>query len=107
MLKIISNRIPRPLLTWEELTPKEREELDWADPDNSDKHFFRYKKHAYALMAFGICFYINGKLRIVDRKYDGRYWEGWYGHTYDKCLVIRITEDRKSVIVGEGHMLEE
>lgn len=86
-LKIITNGHYRPLLFWEELTPKEQEDFDWegANEDN----FFRYKGSVYNQGDF---------MRVSGEEFAG--WEGVRGDSYFSGVLIKFSLCGDGVKVG-------
>lgn len=85
-MKIVTNNQPRENLTWRQLTPKEQNEFDYFDPSNIG-NFFRYKGAVYDL---GEAMRIEG---IAD-------WQGCYSETAFSGVLIKVSSDGETVIVG-------
>ena len=85
-MPVTTNNRPRPLLDWADLTPAERESLDWADPESAS--FFRYQGCAYALGEF------------IPAPADLAPWTGVAPDSWFSGVVIRFAPDHESVIVG-------
>ena len=90
--------MPREILTWYDLTKKEREDFDYLSDPESDFRGFRYYKKVYYLGEF-----------LTTRKtpwnphgwsYPISEWDGIESGAYGYPLVVRLTEDNESVIVG-------
>ena len=92
-LKIITNNHPRNLLDWHELTPKEKKEFDWLDESGDNGlAFFRYRGQAYALDEV-IRLDTGTQLRNLG-------WHGYIGETFFSSVVVRLSDDGETVIVG-------
>ena len=87
-MKIITNNVPRKLISSYELTDKEREDFDWCD-DIDSEHFVRYRGIVYAVSEF---------MRIDDM--DN--WSGYYACTMSNCVLIRLVDD-DTVVMGMGY----
>lgn len=84
-MRIVTNNQPRPIISWYELTEKEKQEFDYLEQDNTGT-FFRYKGETYALCDF----------MRTDNLGD---WEGVYWFTAFSGLVVKLTNSGY-VIVG-------
>lgn len=85
-MKIVTNNKPRENLTWRQLTKKEQQEFDYFDPSNIGR-FFRYKGNVYDI---GEAMRIEG---VAD-------WQGCYSETAFSGVLIKISSDGETVIVG-------
>lgn len=96
-MKVRTNNIPRPVLSYWELTEKQqalvRDEFDWMVDegeswDDCGYQFFIYKNDIYTLANF---------MRTDN-------WSGWHGYqhfTYDSGLVVKFPDDDyEQIIVG-------
>lgn len=84
---IKTNNVPRDLLDWDTLTPKERQEFDWLDTDDArqEAYFVRYRGWVYCLDQF-----MSGGPK------------GWDGHHSDSAfsaVLIRYA-GKDQVIMG-------
>ena len=86
-MKIKTNNQPRDILTWYDLTPAEQKEFDYFDPVNIG-NFFRYKGNVYDI---GEAMRIEG---IED-------WQGCYSETAFSGVLIKISSDGETIIVGQ------
>jgi hypothetical protein len=97
--KIITNKQPRALLGYNELTAKEKEQFDYIKHDDNDDglrdeeyRFFRYKGNAYDVYEF---------MRTDTMHSDDlKWWSGYSGDTYFSGVLIKYMMDTDEVIVG-------
>jgi hypothetical protein len=75
----------RDLLTFEELTDKEKAYVE-DFKDNNEELFFRYRDNVYAL----------GEVERITLEY----WDGCINETYSSGVLVRLQEDENKVIVG-------
>jgi hypothetical protein len=87
MHTIITNNIPRDLITWHELSMKEREDFDYIESgdDCFEYRFFRYKGNVYDVYEF-----ISGM----------KGWDACASDTFFSGTCIRMVYDEDKVIVG-------
>lgn len=100
-MQIKTNNTPRLLLSWYELTEKEKQEFDYLTDDTPEEdicnEFFRYKGNVYDLSEF---------MRIdqtIAPHCQREGWEAWHGYSSDSFfsgILVRYTEDCDRVIVG-------
>jgi hypothetical protein len=91
-MKITTNNVPRPVLDSAELSQAEREQfdyLDWQalDAGTESASFFRYRGELYDLANF-------------TRLENTPGWEGGFADTFFSGILVRLTNDGDSVIVG-------
>ncbi len=88
-LDIRTNRQPRNLLAWHELTEKERIEFDWLEtPDQQmSAQFFRYRGWTYCLDQF-----------MSATNMFPRQWHGYHSDSYSSGVLISIADDDDQVI---------
>lgn len=88
-LKVRTNGVRRPILRWDELTPAEQKEHDWAAPDEPDgdcwQTFVRYRGYATPLANFSRLD-VGGDLYAMG-------WDGASSDSYFSGLVIRLVND--------------
>ena len=91
MPKIVTNNQERPLITWDELTDKERE---WFDASRSDSLFFRYRGWVYDYY----------DMLIAPDSLKALGWDGALADTVWSAIVVRYFDrggyDLDGVIVG-------
>jgi hypothetical protein len=86
---VITNRQPRDLIGWHDLTCKEQAEFDWLKEDErEDADFVRYKGWVYCTQDFMAC-------RTTFKP-----WDGYASDSYFSGVVIRFVERGERVIVG-------
>lgn len=87
-LKIVTNNVPRDILTYFDLSEKERNQFDW---DGADEHrFIRYKGSVTPLENF---------LRFPEGTFPAG-WQGAASDSYFSGLLIKFTEDFEQAIIG-------
>jgi len=90
-MKVITNRIPRPIINGCELSEKERAEFDFLKEDEIDcEIFFRYRGDVYYL----------GNFMRYGVELDGIKWDGAQGDNYFSGTLVCICPDHEHVIVG-------
>ena len=87
-MRIIPNYRHRPILSWMDLTEKERQEFDYLDSTTKQEfaQFFRYKGDLYDLGEF---------IRV-----DTRGWHGAYPYSYFTGLLIRYSDEYRTVQIA-------
>ena len=85
-MNIKTNNTPRPLLYWEDLTPKEQGDVTQAE----GLTFFRYKGRVYSVEDFTSC--------AGEPASHG--WDGYSHHTAFSGVLIYLANDYSSVVVG-------
>lgn len=95
IVEFISNRQPRWLIGWDQLSEKERAEFDYLDSRDKqyDASFVRYKGWVYDMSCF-------------MRTEPGSLWHkaGWHGTQHDSAfsgVVIHLTDDSDFVVMGQ------
>lgn len=103
-MKIITNKIPRPILSGYELPNYNYDhdryghslvelhnEFDWMSYDEFlDSSFFIYKGNIYCLSEF---------MRIPDSMFP-RFWHGYHSDSFYSGILVRICIDGDSIIIG-------
>lgn len=88
-MTVKTNKHWRNLLYGYELTPEERKDFDYIDPEDFDSHaFFRYRGVVYDPGEFMCC---------PD---DLGPWDGYASDTFFSGIVIRYSRDTERVQVG-------
>lgn len=89
MVKFITNGQERPVLSWHDLTDKERAELDYRDTDEKRDDFsgFRYRGNVYDLS------------ETHSGRSDG--WDGFYNDTYFSGVCYRFPVDNPGTRFAE------
>lgn len=92
-MKIITNNQPRPLLSWYDLTEKERQDFDWpgSEEEQWSTVFFRYKSQVWCLDEF-------------VRNLPNGMFSGWDGHSatsaFSGVLIKFIHGLDDEIVVG-------
>lgn len=93
--RVRSNGVMRQILSWEDLTAKERKEHDWAAPAAPDGYshyeFIRYRGCVTPLENF--------QRLDAAGEMGAAGWDGAAGDSYFSGLVLRLVDD-DAVIVG-------
>lgn len=89
-MKIITNNVPRDVLSFYELTEKQRAEFDYFDAENDVGMFFRYRGEVYDLD--------DGFDSVKDEGLRG--WDAVQPDSFFSGICIRFTEDFEQVVVG-------
>lgn len=88
-MQIITNNQPRPIISWYELTEKEKQAFDYlTEEDVSYSSFFRYKGWVYYLSDF-------------MRSGTPHGWHGSYGQSFFDAILVKLV-DNETVIVGHA-----
>tara|TARA_R110002153_G_scaffold11011_4_gene42647 strand:+ start:473 stop:757 length:285 start_codon:yes stop_codon:yes gene_type:complete len=87
-LQIITNNVPRPILSSYELTDKELEDFDYME-DTSEGSFFKYRGQVYSLDNF--------MSSLPEELSD---WHGIHGETFFSGVLIKLSDCGDAVIVG-------
>lgn len=91
-MQIKTNNVPRHIIYGFELPENQREEFDYlSDDEYADAEFFKYKGNYYGIGEFMRC---ESELKQ----------QGWYGYRSDSFfsgVVIKLSSDGDSVIVGQ------
>ena len=86
-LTIITNRQPRQLLDWFDLSPAEQADFDYITDESGS--FFRYR---------GACYDLSEMQRTGDN--FGSYWDGYSSHNYFSGILVHLCQDSDFVVVG-------
>ena len=113
--RIRTNMARKPLLSGYELTEKERKELDYIAPHDSEEQwsnesyrFFRYRGNIYDTHEFSRII-PPGSTRRHPMEYDGQELQGWDGYlsdSYFSGIVVKYPIDEfghtdcETIIVG-------
>ena len=90
-LKIICNNLPRALLTWYDLTPREQSEFIGYlgdDDKQSSADFVRYR---------GLVYDVGEFMRTPD---DLKPFHGYASDSFFSGVLCRFVDDGESVIMG-------
>jgi hypothetical protein len=93
--EIRTNNQPRELLSWFDLTEKEKAEFDWYSDfteTSAPIEFFRYKGNVYTLGDF---------MRLDKNSPFPGDWHGYKGDSFFSGLLIRLDDTGESVVVGQ------
>jgi len=86
--QIISNFHWNNFLYGYELTPKEKEDYDWIEPEEIDgSSFLRYKNNIYSLAEFLTAYHVED-------------WDGIFTDTFFSGVVIKLSEDGEQYQIG-------
>jgi hypothetical protein len=98
-LQIITNRQPRDVLHWWELSATEQAEFEYIDTENkqSEADFVRYRGEVYDLKEFERA--PKGPASSPEGA-DLSAWDGIRSDTYFSGVLIRYCQDYERVIVG-------
>ena len=87
-LQIVTNNVPRQMLSGYELTDSEKEDFDYID-DIDCADFVRFKGRLYDVNDFMVC--------RSPEHLPG--WDGYHGDSYFSGVLIRLV-DSDAVIMG-------
>ena len=96
MTTITTNNQPRELLYLQDFSEAEQQQIrsdyDWMEPDDLECNngFFRYHSRIYHLQDF---------IRASESS-ELKDWDGYHGDTYFSGVLVRLTKDCESVVVG-------
>ena len=90
-LTFTTNHRPRPILPWQDLSPAEKTMLDSLRPAVESSTLVRYQGQLYDLTEAEVF------TRRVPMEDD---WDGFWPVAEHEAVVIRISKDRKWVVVG-------
>jgi hypothetical protein len=90
-LKIMTNNQPRDILTWHDLSEKERAGFDYLDSEEKQDgaSFVRYRKWVYDLGEFMRC---SDHWPVC--------WHGYSSDSFFSGTLIRYVDDNERVIMG-------
>lgn len=87
-MQVTTNNVPRALINGFELSEKEREGFDYKTSEEIDvSYFFRYKGMAYDVGEF-----------VKTNHFPN--WSAYSSDSYFSGIVIRLSDDDETVIVG-------
>ena len=91
-IEIKTNNHWRELISWFDLSEKEKSDFDWIDdPEESGYEFFRYKKQVYSLSEF---MRVDNNSPLKTLGYDGYYGNGFFSGVLiklsDCCEAVKI-----------------
>jgi len=90
-LKITTNNQPRDMLSWLDLTDKEKKEFDFDGME--DTSYFRYKGWCYCLADF-MCISDNSPKAMQS-------WQGYHSDSFFSGIVIKFADKYcEQIIVG-------
>jgi hypothetical protein len=91
VMKVTTNKVPRPIVLGCELSDKEKTEFDYIKRDDlCGTSFVRYKGYVYDLDNF----------MIYNQEHNGIVWHGAAGDSYFSGTLLHICEDSDFVIMG-------
>jgi len=92
-MQIITNNVPRDIISGWDLTPQEREEFDHYTTEELDcASFFRYKGEVYDLGEFMRWDNVDSPTR--------QNWDGCHSDSFFSAIVVRLCNDNEQVVVG-------
>ena len=97
MITITTNNQPRELLYLQDFSEAEQQQIrsdyDWMEPEDLECNFgfFRYRSSVYHLQDF---------MRASGPPVELEGWDGYHSDSYFSGVLIRLTEDCESVVVG-------
>ena len=103
-MKVITNRVPRPMLSFCDLSMNERTDMidTYGQEDAETGKYFIYKEHTYSLSEFQTTLKTPWgdfpELRAAG-------WDGVLGTSYFDAIVIKVNESEDTVTVGR--MIQE
>lgn len=94
-LTIVTNRQPRDILHWWDLSAKERAEFDYLDTKDrqNEAAFFRYRGATYDLGEFMATRGMPEFSPLVA-------WHGYHSDSYFSGVLVRYTDDFEHVVAG-------
>ncbi|CAB5237915.1 hypothetical protein UFOVP142_6 [uncultured Caudovirales phage] len=91
MLKVITNNVPRDLLTWGEIPESARAKFDYIKEDDRwDYRFFSYRGQWYDANEF-----MRNNAPSLDRK-----WDGLNSDSFFSGIAIRYVQDYERIVVA-------
>lgn len=93
-MKITTNHQYRPILSWFELTDKEKNEYRDAYDDVEESGFFRYRNWCYDLNDF------MAKTRFNNLDPDLHGWDGYKNDSFFSSVLVAFSDDNEAVKVG-------
>lgn len=92
--KIITNYRHIPLLDGNELTEKEKKELDYIQNINTEyRRFFRYKNWIYDIHEF---------MKIDNNPHN---WDGYFAESYFSSVLVRFVPDTNQEVIQAATMI--
>jgi hypothetical protein len=90
-MRVVTNRVPRHIVYGYELSEKEKADFDFLKSDElDDSSFFRYRGQVYYL----------GNFMRFNETINGIAWNGCEGDSYFSGTLVKLSDDRETVIVG-------
>lgn len=89
-LTIKSNYHERELLTYEELTEKEKDEFDYSMKE--EDMYFRYKGNVYPM---------GDIMRLEKHNPFPDYWDGYCSESFFSGILVKVCDDTDWIIVGQ------
>jgi len=97
-IEIRTNRVPRLLLDWDQLSPKEQKDFDYLTEDERvGRDFIRYKGCAYDLGEFVAC-PDDSNPSPTARAFSG--WDGYMSEAAFSGVLVKYCKNRDYVIMG-------
>ncbi|MBA3351735.1 MAG: hypothetical protein H0U23_04805 [Blastocatellia bacterium] len=96
-ITIITNNVPRPILSGYELTDSERAEFNYIDFTTTDGSFFRYKGEVYDL---------DDGFEYVGTPTNFPNWHGIQPDSFFSGILIRYIHDNnyEEIVVGRYYV---
>ena len=96
---IVSDYKPKEIISGYDLTPVEKEQFDFLDPEtlNSTYSFFRVSGQVY---------YLGNFMRLSsDKESQTRFWDGAEGTSYFSANLVKFTSCGDSIIFATSYTL--
>lgn len=92
-MEIKTNNIPRPIIFWDDLTEKEKQEFDYLDSEEKQQsaYFFRYKKWVFCFDEFSF---------VPSDSSNFKGWSGYKSDSFFSGVLIKDCEDLETVVCG-------
>jgi hypothetical protein len=94
-LTIKTNRRPRPVLYWHDLTARERNQFDYLDTESAQESatFTRYRGWVHDLGEFQTTHGMPEFSPLTG-------WHGYHADSYFSGVLVRYTQDHESIVMA-------
>jgi hypothetical protein len=98
-MQIKCNHVPRDIIYWYELTPREVAKFDYLDTEEkqNDASFFRYKRQTYDLSEF---FAITGAIAPHCDRLGWEKFDGYMSNSFFSGVLVRYVDSGERVIAA-------